>query len=600
MNSAEHLSALRKWMVSKKVDAVYLTCTDPHQSESVADHWKTVQWFTGFTGSVAWAIVTADKAAFWTDGRYTEQAKRQVDATLFALYSISDPKDPDRFDWLRNHIPKDGCLALDAGVLSTANFRKIQSALKGRDIRFELNLESFLNIWTDRPRIPQDSLYQLEEEFTVRTRREKLTALRKELREAAGEGAVTLVCGLDDVVWLTNLRGHDNPLYPFFHAYMVVGPDIALLMTDQRKVTAEQAEGLDADGIFLVPYRETEKFLSHIAAGTKVVLDPHKTPVALFEALPDTVEIVERPDLTAALKAKKCARELENIHKANDLEAAAVIRLMRWLEKTVGKETITEYDVGQKLNEFRARSELYLQPANLPIVGFADNAAVIHYRPRKEDSKKVIAEVFLLFDVCAQYKCGTTDLTRTVALGLLTEEMKEDYTDVLKANIRLASQKFPLGTTGDLLDAIAKADLWNKGKNFRHGTGHGIGYVSNIHEGPGKICVEYAPAFPYARNTPLEEGMLFSDEPGIYRVGRYGIRIENSIAVREEGETEFGTFLGFEVMTFLPFEHKAILAEKLSEFEVNWIRDYYAECRKRLRPYLDDEEFSWLEKKTEF
>ena len=417
MNSAEHLNALRKWMVSKNVDAVYLTCTDPHQSESVADHWKTVQWFTGFTGSVAWATVTADKAAFWTDGRYTEQAKRQVDAGLFALYSISDPKDPGRFDWLRNHIPKGGCLALDASVLSTANFRKIQSALKDRDIRFELNLESFLDIWSDRPRIPQDSLYQLEEEFIVRTRREKLTSLRKELREAAGDGAVALVCGLDDVVWLTNLRGHDNPLYSFFHAYMVVGPDIALLMTEQRKVTAEQAEGLDADGIFLVPYRETDKFLSHIAPGTKVVLDPHKTPLTLFEALPDTVEIIEKPDLTAALKAKKCARELENIHQANDLEAAAVIRLMHWLEETVGKETITEYDVGQKLNEFRARSKLYLQPANLPIVGFADNAAVIHYRPRKEDSKKVRAEGFLLFDVCAQYKCGTTDLTRTVALG---------------------------------------------------------------------------------------------------------------------------------------------------------------------------------------
>jgi len=298
------------------------------------------------------------------------------------------------------------------------------------------------------------------------------------------------------------------------------------------------------------------------------------------------------------MKACKSKGEQENIRTANTHEAVAVVRLMRWIEETVPCGNLDEYTVGQKLNEFRKLSPLYLQPANLPIVGYGENAALPHYRPSKTMTTQIKPAGFLLFDVCAQYLCGTTDLTRTVAVGELTDEMKYDYTVTLKAHIALARQKFPYGVTGNLLDAIVKSNHWNRFMNFGHGTGHGIGYVLNVHEGPGKIIIEYAPLFPYARGVALEEGMLFSDEPGVYKPGRHGIRIENSVLVQKSRKNEFGQFMEFETVTFLPYEKQAILLSELTADEMDWINQYHAQVYEKLSPYLNEEEKNWLKEKT--
>ncbi|MCI5851903.1 MAG: M24 family metallopeptidase [Sutterellaceae bacterium] len=594
MNTKDKVSAIRDWMEREGADCVLLTTLDPHQSESVADHWKAVQWATGFTGSMGEALVCRNSAAFWTDGRYEEQARRQVDGSVFETFSISNPESPSPGSWLLEHLGEGAVLALDGSVLSVASARKLKSELSEKGIRIRPEIDGVLALWVDRPAIPGDPLYELEPEFTCRSRGEKLALVRSRLPE---RGAVA-VTTLDDIVWLTNLRGHDNPLYPFFHAYALVTKDRAVLCTDLGKIPPGLKARIRSDGFELRPYGEMPRLIEELSKETILSLDPWKTPESLRLAVPEGVRVREEPALVTGIKAEKSQKEQENIRRANLHECAAVVRLMMWIEENAGSGALTEYMVGKKLEEFRRLDPLYIQPANVPIVGYGPNAALPHYRPTKDVSSPVKPEGFLLFDVCAQWRCGSTDLTRTVAVGPLTDEMRRDYTTVLKANIRLAEQKFPEGTTGNLLDAIVKAPYWNKLENFSHGTGHGIGYISNIHEGPAKIITEYAPAFPYALRTPLRPGMLFSDEPGLYKPGRHGIRIENSILVKEAGKSEFGRFLGFETVTFLPFEGKAIVPEMLTEAEKSWIRGYYERMKEGLRPLLSESEFAWLCRKA--
>ena len=347
----------------------------------------------------------------------------------------------------------------------------------------------------------------------------------------------------------------------------------------------------------LFDYKAINQLVSGIKASVLYV-DPHKTPFALYEAVPKCTRIIDGPDLVTSLKASKSKAEQANIRQANILECVAVVRFMRWLEDNVGSEALDEYSIGQKLEEFRRQHPLYIQPANIPIIGYGENAALPHYRPSKHTSSTVKAEGFLLFDVCAQYYCGTTDLTRTVAVGELTEEMKLDYTVTLKSHLVISRKKFPYGVTGNLVDAVVKSNHWDYFMNFSHGTGHGMGYISNVHEGPGKIIMEYAPLFPYARDIVLEAGMLFSNEPGLYRPGRYGIRIENSVIVQPSVKNEFGQFMEFETITFLPYERKAILVDELTSDEIAWINDYYCVIYEKLSPYLNEREKLWLKDQT--
>ncbi len=597
MKTSEKLNALRVLLREAGAKAVYVGTTDPHQTESVSAHWKAMQWLTGFTGSMGYAVVTEDHAEFWTDGRYTTQAGREIEAGTFHINCVSEPGTPDWNDWLMTQMHDGDALAVDGEVLSEAMLQAFKEKLPIKNLRVLYDRNLVGEIWADRPAVPQDPIWELEAQYAVESRVEKLTALRHRLKKY-GENTSTLICGLDDIAWLTNLRGNDNPLYPFFHAYAYISQNEAHLCTDLFKVSEEIREKLQADGWTLHEYKEILAIVKSIKAPAVIYVDPTKTPFKLYESIPKDVTIKTGLDEVTAQKAQKSPGEQENIREANRLEAVAVIRLMRWIEANVASGELDEYSVGQKLNEFRKMNPLYLQPANLPIVGYGENAALPHYRPSKTMTTKVQPKGFLLFDVCAQYLCGTTDLTRTVAVGELSEEMKYDYTVTLKTHIALARQKFPYGVTGNLIDAVVKSNHWNRLMNFGHGTGHGIGYVLNVHEGPGKIIMEYAPLFPYARNVVLEEGMLFSDEPGVYKPGRHGIRIENAILVQKAEKNEFGQFMEFETITFLPYEQKAILVAELTEGEIDWINQYHAKVYEVLSPCLTEEEKAWLKEKT--
>lgn len=592
------IEKIRYWMKQNEVDAVYISCTDPHQSESVAEHWKTVQWLTGFTGSMGYAIVTTKEAAFWSDGRYLEQSQREIDSEIFQIENFSKQDSPSWDQWLAKRMPQNGTFAFDGNVTSVETLRSFKQKLKSKNLRMHSDISGLLNIWCERPPLPGDGLYRLEDVFNCEDAATKLFRVRRALSESAD---FCLVCGLDDVIWLTNVRGNDNPLYPFFHAYLLLSQKEAFLCADIQKIPDSLQDTLRSEGFTLLPYEEIEHLIKDIPEGSSIRIDPYKTEARLFNAIPPNVNVVEAADLVTEIKVCKTEREQSNIRQANILECVAVVRLMMWIESESSHRKLNEYEIGQKLNEFRRKSSpLYLQPANRPIVGTAGNAAIPHYRPSQSTSSIVNPDTFLLFDVCAQYRCGSTDLTRCMALGKLTVQMCEDYTDVLRTHIALASLKFPAGTTGNLLDAVAKSTLWNEGKNFHHGIGHGIGYVSNIHEGLGKLCIEYAPAFPYAFKTPLKPGMVFSNEPGIYRSGQYGIRIENTVIVQEAEKTEFGQFFKFETVTFLPFENRAIIKERLTQRELDWIKQYYAKTRENLNPFLSDDERAWLAKRTDF
>lgn len=596
METREKLAVLRANMKEAGVAALYVGTTDPHQTESVAAHWKAVQWLTGFTGSMGYALITEDEAEFWTDGRYKMLALRQIEPGTFHVNSISDAGTPDWDAWLMTRLGRGGTLAVDGEVTSEAMLRIFRKKLPVKGLRIVCDRNFVAEIWQDRPAIPSDPVWQMPMRYAVQSRREKLAALRNALA-GIGEGVSTLLCGLDDIAWLTNLRGNDNPLYPFFHAYAWVDADQAHLCTDLTKLSEPIQKELADDGWSLHEYGAVDEIVKSIASQVLYV-DPFKTPFKLYEAVPEEVLVRDGPDLVMTMKARKSVGEQENIRLANLHECAAVVRLMRWIEDNVGEGGLDEFTVGRKLEQFRKLSPLYLHPANIPIVGYGENAALPHYRPSEAITARISPVGFLLFDVCAQYVCGTTDLTRTVAVGELTDEMKLDYTITLKAHIALARQKFPEGTTGNLLDAVVKAGHWNRRMTFGHGTGHGMGYVLNIHEGPAKIITEYAQLFPYARETALEPGMLFSNEPGVYKPGRHGVRIENSVFVQKDEKTEFGQFLRFETITFLPYERRAIVREELSEQEVAWINAYHRQVFEKLSPLLTEDEAAWLREKT--
>ena len=598
MNLADKLILLRHLMKTHNVDVLYTCSSDPHQSESVSAHWKAVQWLTGYTGSVGICIVTMTEAAFWTDGRYTIQAKRELDEKHITVYTMATIGIPEWDEWLLSHSAENAVLSINASVISTADYRKFQEKLSQKQIQISLKYDLIGEIWEDRPKIPSEPLFELPLLYAGLDRPEKLRKIRNYIEKNIPGTDYYLAACLDDIAWLTNMRGHDNPLYPVFHAYVLISKTKAWLCTNLKKIPDQLQMLLQKDGYELAEYNEITHLLSKLEENTVIYLDPFKVPYLLYQSLPCSITIKEGLDCINDLKSRKSDAEQQNLRTANIYECVAAARLMKYIDDNVGKTPMDERQIGQKLEEYRKLNDLYLQPANIPIVGFGKNAALPHYRPTKENSCPVHTEGFLLFDVCAQYLCGTTDLTRTVAVGDLTREMKEDYTLTLKSHIALARQKFPYGTTGNILDGIVKGMHWNKLMKYNTGTGHGIGYVSSVHEGPCKIMMDYTSIFPYALDVPLDTGMLFSNEPGVYKPGRYGIRIENSIIVQEETVNEFGRFLGFETVTFLPYEKKAILVSQLTDEEKEWIDSYHQDVLKKLSPFLTPEETEWLTDKT--
>ncbi|MEL7567693.1 MAG: M24 family metallopeptidase [Dehalobacterium sp.] len=597
MKFQEKLVSLRKLMQQDNIDAVRIGTTDPHQSESVAAHWKAVQWFTDFTGSVGICVVTAKDAAFWTDSRYTSQAERELQGKPMELFTVAIPGVPTWQEWLMDHVEKGATLALDGEVLSLADYRSSSELLALKDIKVSYTKNYVGMIWDDRPAIPKDPIFEHDVVYAGQNRQQKIEAVRAKMAE---KGVDTyLACSLDDIAWVTNLRGHDNPLYPFFHGYLLFTKERMTLCTDLNKFSPELANKVKADGFTLRPSNDIFNLVKELDANSMIYIDPFKTPLLLRKSFPSSVHVVEGMDFLAYMKSRKNDVEQENVRISNIKESVALCRYIMFIKNTVDKREITEYELGQAVETFRRMDPLYLQPGNLPIIASGKNAALPHYRPSITNTCKVAPEGFVLFDLCAQYYTGTTDITRTVQVGPLSEEMRKDYTLTLKSLIALSTQIFPFGITGPVLDGVSKAIQWNNYMHYGHGTGHGIGFLLNVHEGPCKIITEYSVMFPYGMTEPLNTGMLFSNEPGVYKPGRHGVRLENAILVQEAVTNEFARFLKFETVTFCPFERDAIVVSMLNSQELKWLNNYHAMTYEKLSPYLNEEECKWLKERTQ-
>ncbi len=580
------LEALREVMHRESIDAFIFPSTDPHNGEYVPAHWEGRKWISGFSGSAGTAVVTMDAAALWTDSRYFIAAEEQLRGTGFKLMKERVEGTPTIIKWLGMKLAtvQSPTVGVDGTVNSAASVEALIAGLRAEGgITVRTNFDPLDLIWHDRPPVPADKVAVHPLEYAGEPCREKLGRIRKALRERHAYGM--LVSALDDIAWTLNLRGTDVHCNPVFVAYLLIDTKRATLFINPGKLTPEAAEYLAAEGVAVADYGGVRRALE--AYGEyNILMDGDETCHTLFN-MPPCVKVAE-PSPIPAMKAVKNQVEIEGFRRAMLRDGVALVKFLRWLRPAVEAGGQTEMSVSAVLERLRAAQPLYRGLSFDTIAAYGAHGAVVHYEATPETDAALRPEGFILIDSGAQYLDGTTDITRTVALGSLTDEERLVYTLVLKGHIQLELCKFPRGASGTQLDAVARKDLWHYGLNYLHGTGHGVGSYLNVHEGPHQIRMEYKPA-------PLVEGMTVTDEPGIYLAGRFGVRTENTLLVVPYKETEFGRFLGFEPLTLCPIDIAPILADMLAPEEKDWLNAYHSTVRDSLMPLLDDEaDREWL------
>ncbi|ADK79368.1 aminopeptidase P family protein [Sediminispirochaeta smaragdinae] len=581
------LSALRREMEERALQAVVFFGTDPHQSEYAAPRWKDRLWMSGFSGSAGTVVVTETEAALWTDSRYWLQATDQLDGSGIVLMADGDPSVPSLPDWLISKLSPGARVGVDYQTLSVASERRLSHILGTKGIAL-VSFESLLNdLWTDRPARPCEPLYAIDLHYVGKSRDQKITLLRDAAKNVGADAM--FLSALDEIAWLLNLRGNDIAYNPFFFSYLLIRETDTLLFADIHAVSKELEELLAEEHITLKAYEAVGEMLREFE-GTLFV-DPASFSMALKGALSPGVRIVEEQSPVAALKARKEAVEVEGFRHALRKDGVALVRFWMRLERMLERGDGDEISVASLLYEERSRMPGFVGESFAPIVGFAEHGAVVHYSATKESAIPVTGRGLLLIDSGGQYIEGTTDITRVFAVGKATEEEIFDYTTVLKAHISLATAIFPIGTVGTRLDAMARRPMWEAGLNYGHGTGHGVGAFLGVHEGPQSISTKLLP-------VPIEPGMVCSNEPGVYREGKHGIRIENLILAVEKFNTPFGRFLGFETLTPFPFECKLIDVSLLTEGERQWVDRYHAWVFELLSSELNPQERSFLAAKT--
>ncbi|MDR3126974.1 MAG: aminopeptidase P family protein [Tannerellaceae bacterium] len=590
--TTDRLFALRDAMKRQQLDAYILTDSDPHLSEYTADRWKVRTWFSGFTGSAGTLVVTADKAVLWTDSRYFIQAEIELADVDIDIWKIGFPETPSIADFLRNELVQGQTVGVCGQTYSAALARPLEKKLAKSGIRFDTSCDLAEGIWQDRPAFPNDACFLHEEQYSGRAVLDKLSEIRAQLQEDEADAVV--LTALDDVAWTFNIRGYDIAYNPVVISYGFVSQQESILFIDTRKVPEDVFEYLQEAGVSFLDYDAILPFLSQLPEGTNLSVDLSKASIALINAIPQSCSLVEGFTSVTRLKCIKNEVEIEGIRNASVRDGVALTKFHMWLEQALRDgERVTELTAAEKLSGFRAEQELYLMDSFHTICAYADHGAIVHYSATPQSDAIIQPEGLLLIDSGGQYLDGTTDITRTIALGAPSDQMREDFTCVLKAMIGLAKCKFPEGTFGGQLDALARKHLWDAGLNYLHGTSHGIGHCLNVHEGPQTIRL--ADTNP----TPLKMGMVLSNEPGLYRHGEYGIRIENMMLVRDSYVTaDFGAFLHFDPLTLFYIDERLLLVPKLSISEVNWLYRYQQRVFGRLRPFLDDAEGLWLRRKT--
>ncbi|EHL04858.1 Creatinase [Desulfitobacterium hafniense DP7] len=584
MDIQERVAKLRKLMTDNGLAAYIIPSSDSHLSEYVADHFKSRQWISGFTGSAGTVVITLKDAGLWTDGRYYIQAERQLRNSGIRLFKAADPQVPSYTEWLKENLPEGSILGLDGHVFSAKQLRDMEKEWAGRiTIKFDQDLVG--QLWQDRPPIPARDIFVHDVSYAGRSRVEKLNELRQQMK---GKGAnVHVLTALDDIAWLLNIRGADVPNNPVTIAHVLVTEDACTLCIDPAKVPAPVKAELERDGIQIKDYDAVAGLLQGLGGDDAVLIDPESVNAFLDHAIHPQTKKIEGANPTAMLKAVKNETELDNLKTSNIHDGVAMVRFIKWLKTTLGKEEITELSAEDTLETLRRANKECVGLSFDTIAGYKDHAAMMHYKATPESAYTLAAEGFLLVDSGGQYFGGTTDITRTIVLGPLTEEEKRDFTLVLKGHIALATVKFLYGATGSNLDVLARQPIWKYGMDYKCGTGHGVGMFLNVHEGPQRLSQT-------PNTVKLEAGMILTNEPGIYKEGKHGIRTENMMVVRKAEETEFGQFMGFEAVTYCPIDLGGVDQSLLTEEEQTWLDDYNQMVYTTLEPYLDAEEKAWL------
>ena len=589
-NINQRLASLREVMKREHLAAFIFPSTDAHQSEYVADHWLGRAWISGFNGSAGTAVVTMTSAALWTDSRYFLAAEEQLHGTEFQLMKLKVPGTPSIAEWLGKELagvssPEVG---LDGWVNSYAATSGLISDLrKAGGITVRTNLDPLAEIWKDRPSIPENPVEIQPLEYAGEDASSKIQRIRKALRTYHADGM--LVSALDDIAWTLNLRGTDVHCNPVFVSYLLIASDKVSLFVDEATVSAEVRAYLEAHGVSLYNYNKVEDGLKAYSE-YNILLDGNETSYYLWKTV-RCQEIVSHTSPIPAMKAVKSEAEIAGYRRAMLRDGVAMVKFLKWLVPAVEAGGQTEISIDKKLTSLRAEQNLFRDISFDTIAGYQAHGAIVHYEASPETDAPLKPEGLLLLDSGAQYQDGTTDITRTIALGPVTEEMKHIYTLVLKGHIQLELAKFPDGASGTQLDALARECMWREGLNFLHGTGHGVGSYLNVHEGPHQVRMEYMPA-------PLRAGMTVTDEPGLYLAGKFGVRIENTLLIKDYMETEFGKFLQMESLTLCPIDTAPIDVDMLLPEELNWLNSYHAEVYAKLAPYLDEEEQIWLKNAT--
>ena len=584
MNQLNNITLLRNLMKAENIDAVILSGTDPHLSEYTSNKWRTIEWISGFTGSYAKVVVTGTKAVLWTDSRYFIQAESQLKGSEFMMLKDRQPDSVSIEDWLKLELKPGSVVAIDGLTISAANANTTKQKLNENGIELSIKQDLISPIWNERPVLLPTPVNDYSKHFAGQSRSEKISKIRNNLIEKNSNAI--LICQLDDVAWSLNLRGNEIKFNPLFTAYAYIDLQLAILFVNKERLNETLKHQLSLEGIQIADYESVFNFPEKNFPEA-ICLDPERTNSVIYHYFAEKCRVIEGISIPTLLKSVKNKVEISGMRAAHRRDGVAMVNFLYWFDKNKGKEKMTELSLSEKLRGFRSEQKYFRDESFSPIVGFGSHGAIVHYSASPETDKPITQDGILLIDSGGQYLDGTTDITRTIATGKVNTTRKTDFTIVLKAMINLAKAKFPENTKGHSLDIISRKELWDKCLNYGHGTGHGVGHYLSVHEGPMSIRAEY-------NAMTIKPGQILTDEPGLYREGKYGIRIENVLVCRNDIESEFGKFLSFETLSLCPIDKKLILKSLLNKDELIWLNNYHKKVLRALKPSLKPEVLKWL------
>lgn len=593
MKVTERLKKLRALMAEKNINMYIVPTADFHQSEYVGEHFKARKYITGFTGSAGTAVITMDSAGLWTDGRYFLQAGKQLEGTTVELFKMGEPKVPTIEEYIESILPEKGTLGFDGRVVAMGSGQVYEEIVQKKNGSIKYDCDLIDDIWEDRPSLSEKPAFALDIKYTGETTASKLKRVR-EAMEAAGAKA-HIITSLDDIAWLLNIRGDDIEFFPLILSYVIVTMDEAHLFINEKKLSAEIKADLMKNGVTAFhPYNDVYEEVKKFTAKDALLVDPVRMNYALYNNIPKDVKKVEKENPCVLFKAMKNLTEIENIKKAQIKDGVAHVKFIYWLKQNVGKEKITEISAANKLEELRTDQGGFIRQSFEPICAFGEHGAIVHYTSSPETDVELKEGSLFLTDTGAGFYEGSTDITRTIAFGEIPQIMKDHFTLTVQSNLRLAHARFLYGCNGMNLDILARAPFWDNNLNFNHGTGHGVGYLMNIHEAPTGFRWQYRAHEVH----PIEEGMVLTDEPGIYISGSHGVRIENELLACKGEKNEYGQFMYFETITYVPMDLDAINPEMMSIQEKTWLNEYHKTVYDKISPYLNEEEKAWLKEYT--